>query len=304
MALQTEIWLKDIKEGMFANNEFVTYSVDQSAFASNKVVHVPQAGANPNVEINRSVLPATIAQRTDAELTYLLKEFTTDPILVRDIDETQVSYAKRQSILMGHMDAMNDRLGDQTAFDWAVSDTAQKANIVRTTGSVSANALAPSATGTRKSLTKADVLNLAGVFDDNNVPANDRYLLLNTRMYRELFTDSELLSKDFMVNSSQEKGVITELYGFKIMKRSKVVAYDASADPVKKAVGAAGAATDNLGCIAWQKSSVAKAMEGIKTYGETDKPEYYGSVFSAMAIYGAAILRTDLKGVGAIVQEA
>ena len=94
------------------------------------------------------------------------------------------------------------------------------------------------------------------------------------------------------------------LYGFKIMKRSKVVIYDNAADPVKKAVGAAGAATVNLGCIAWQRSSVARALEGIKTFGDTDVPEWYGSVFSSMAIYGSAILRSDIAGVGAIVQEA
>jgi len=304
MALQTEIWANDIKENLFANNEFVTMSVDQSAFAANKVVHVPQSGANPNVEINRSVLPAVAAQRTDSELTYLLNEFTTDPIVVRDIDETQTSYNKRQSILAAHMDAMNDRIGDQTAFDWAVSGTPQAANIVRTSGALVSDALAPTATGTRKKLDKVDVRNLAKRFDNQNAPSNDRFLLLNSDMFYQLFDDTALLSRDFMEKSSLEKGVITELYGFKIMKRSKVVIYDNAADPVKNAVGAAGAVTDNLGCIAWQRSTVARALEGIKTFGDTDVPEWYGSVFSAMAIYGSAILRADIAGVGAIVQEA
>jgi hypothetical protein len=304
MALQTEVWAKDIKENLFANNEFVTMSTDQSAFAANKVVHVPQSGANPNVEVNRSVLPATAAQRTDSELTYLLNEFTTDPIVVRDIDEIQTNYKKRQSVLMSHTDAMNDRMGDQTAYDWAVSGAPQAANIVRTSGALVADALAPSATGTRKKLDKKDVRDLARIFDNKNTPANDRFLLLNSDMFYQLFDDTTLLSRDFMEKSSQERGVITELYGFKIMKRSKVVIYDNAADPVKKAVGAAGAATDNLGCIAWQRSTVARAMEGIKVFGEIDAPEWYGSIFSAMAIYGSAILRADLAGVGAIVQEA
>jgi len=218
MALQTEIWANDIKENLFANNEFVTMSVDQSAFAANKVVHVPQSGANPNVEINRSVLPAVAAQRTDSELTYLLNEFTTDPIVVRDIDETQTSYNKRQSILAAHMDAMNDRIGDQTAFDWAVSGTPQAANIVRTSGALVSDALAPTATGTRKKLDKVDVRNLAKRFDNQNAPSNDRFLLLNSDMFYQLFDDTALLSRDFMEKSSLEKGVITELYGFKIMK--------------------------------------------------------------------------------------
>jgi len=304
MALQTEIWANDIKENLFANNEFITMSVDQSAFAANKVVHVPQSGANPNVEVNRTTLPATAAQRSDSELTYLLNEFTTDPIVVRDIDETQTSYNKRQSVLQSHMDAMNDRIGDQTAYDWAVSGTTQAANIVRTSGAASSDALAASATGTRKALDKKDVRNLAKRFDAQNVPANDRFLLLNSDMFYQLFDDTTLLSRDFMEKSSQEAGVITELYGFKIMKRSKVVIYDNAGNPVKKAIGAAGSATDNLGCIAWQKSSVCRAMEGIKTFGDQDKPEWYGSVFSAMAIFGASVLRSDIAGVGSIIQSA
>jgi hypothetical protein len=304
MALQTEIWRQDIEENLFANNEFATMSLDQSAFASNKVVHVPQSGANPTVEVNRSVLPATASQRADTELTYSLNEYTTDPIVVRDLEDIQTSYNKRQSVLQAHMDSMNDRIGDQTAFDWSVSGAPHTLNIVRTSGSLLSDALAPSATGTRKALDKIDVRNLAKRFDKQNVPANDRFLLLNSDMFYQLFSDSQLLSKDFMLGSSQEKGVITELYGFKIMKRSKVVIYDNAVDPVKKAVGAVGAIDDNLGCIAWQRSAVARAMQGIKTFGDTDVPEWYGSVFSAMAIYGSTILRSDIAGVGAIVQSA
>lgn len=304
MALQTEIWANDIKENLFTNNEFVLKSVDHSGFANNKVVHIPQAGANPNVEVNRSVLPAVAAQRTDTELTYLLNEFTTDPIVVRDVDEIQTSYSKRQSVLQSHMDAMNDRLGDQTAFDWAVSGAPQASQVVRTTGALSNTALAPGATGTRKILRRQDVRAIAQIFDGQSVPSSNRWLLLHSDMFYQLFDDTTLLSRDFMEKSSLEKGFITELYGFKILKRAKTVIYDNAADPVKKAIGAASAITDNLGCLAWQQSSVARALEGIKTFGDEDKPEWYGSIFSAMAIYGSAILRSDLAGVGAIIQEA
>ena len=304
MGLQKEVWAKDIVKGLFANNEFAKLGTDHSSYVSNKVVHVPQSGVNPNVVINRSVLPAVAAERTDAELTYLINEFTTDPIVVRDVDETQTSYAKRQSVLMGHMDAMNDALGDQTAYDWAVSGTAENTNVIRTTGTATATALSSSATGTRKELTRADVRNLARKFDVQNVPANDRYLLLDTQMFYQLFADDVLMNRDFMEKSSIEKGYITEIHGFKILKRSKVVIYTNATDPVKKAIGAAGAVTDNLGCIAWQKSSVASAMGGVKTYADENKPEWFGSVFSAMVLFGAAKIRTDLKGIGAIIQAA
>ena len=45
-------------------------------------------------------------------------------------------------------------------------------------------------------------------------------------------------------------------------------------------------------------------MGGVKTYADENKPEWFGSVFSAMVLFGAAKIRTDLKGIGAIIQAA
>lgn len=45
MALQVEIWVKSIIEGLFANNTFAARSVDHSEFVNEKTVHVPNAGA-------------------------------------------------------------------------------------------------------------------------------------------------------------------------------------------------------------------------------------------------------------------
>jgi hypothetical protein len=39
-------------------------------------------------------------------------------------------------------------------------------------------------------------------------------------------------------------------------------------------------------------------------YSDENKPEYYGSVFSAMVLHAAQVIRTDRAGVGAIVQIA
>ena len=119
MALQQEIWLNDIQEKLFAGNEFITRSTDHSAFVSNKIVHLPQAGILPTVEKDRASYPATIAQRTDADRTYNLGEFTTDPIHITDIDELQTSYDKRNSVLGQHIDVLNDRIALETAYSWA-----------------------------------------------------------------------------------------------------------------------------------------------------------------------------------------
>lgn len=86
------------------------------------------------------------------------------------------------------------------------------------------------------------------------------------------------------------------------MARPVVNVYDDSALPVKKAVGAAGAATDHLGALAFQMDYVSFAQGDIKVFADENKPEYYGSIFSAMVMMGGSILRTDQKGVAALVQ--
>jgi hypothetical protein len=107
MALQQEIWVQDIKETLHQGSEFVKTGTDHSAFVAKKTVHMPQSGAMTAIEKNRSSLPGTIAQRTDTELTYNLNEYTTDPVLITDLDELQTSYMKRQSVLSQHINAIN-----------------------------------------------------------------------------------------------------------------------------------------------------------------------------------------------------
>jgi hypothetical protein len=132
---------------------------------------------------------------------------------------------------------------------------------------------------------------------------NNRVLVLPSDMYYQLFSDTTLISGDYMNRSSLENGVIAQLYGFDIMMRSAVAVFDeATGTYTKKAVGAASAATDSLGALAFQTNSVSNALGDIKVFSDEDKPEYYGSIFSAMLMHGASKLRADEKGVASIVQ--
>lgn len=301
MALQTEIWVADIQEQLFAGNEFLNFAVNHDQYVNNKKVHVPQAGTGAAVEKNRSSLPATIAQRTDTDLEYSLSEFTTDPVLITDLDEIQTSYDKRQSVTGQHFALLSDRVAKDVLYNWAVEST----RVIRTTGATTALLPNATATGTRKKLTKEDLALLATRMDQDNVPADGRYIMLDSIMFGDLFTVSEIMSMEYMANSaSQPDGTIAKLFGFNIMKRSNVVTYTSAAGNVRKAVGASAAATDCAGSIAWSKYAVGKAIGDIKVFADVDKPEYYGSVFSALVNAGSSIIRSDNAGVWAIAQGA
>lgn len=299
--IRTEAWVRDIKENLFDDNPHVTKGINHSSFVSDSIVNVPQAGANPNVEKNRTSLPATVQQRTDTNLTYNIDEYTTDPFLIPNADVNTLSYNKRQSILRQHIDTINDDIGDQAGFVYATDTTARQ---VKTTGAASGDALAPGATGTRLALVKEDIRKVAQIFDADKVPKAGRMIVLDSDMYWQLFDDDTMTNRDHIGKAGLPEGVVNRLFGIDIMVRSKIVVYDVAND--KKAPGASPVVTDHLGCVAFHRNSVSWALNGIKVLArdESQNPEWYGTILSAIVRYAAAVLRTDEKGIVSIVQAA
>ena len=304
MALIKEIWVQDIQEALNRNADFLPYSVDHSAYIAFGVVHVPQSGANPTVNVNPTSLPLSITQRTDTDLTYNLNQYALSPTLITNIDELQNSYDKRQSVIGQQMSTLTQTVGDYTAVSWCASGAA---NIIQTTGTAGTS-LPPSGTGTRNAVALADIANLAKKLDKDNVQRTGRKLLMQADMFWELFTISEVVRASyngFQVNALAT-GVVAQLFGFDIMVRPTVAVF-AKTGTTAKAVGAAAAADDRLACIAWHPSTVSRALGAMNPLYDAGsngngKPEYLGSVFNMEVMLGSAILRTDMKGVAALVQ--
>jgi hypothetical protein len=298
-APRTEAYIADIKESLFDENLHAKMGINHSAFANNLTINVPQAGANPTVEVNRSSFPATIQERTDTNLAYSMDEFTTDPFKIPNKDIAELNYDKRQSLLRQHIDTINDRIGDQAGYNYATDTTARQ---VVTTGAASSTALAPGATGTRLALTKEDIRKAAAIMDNDRVPKAGRKLVLDSDMYYQLFDDDTMINRDTIGSAKLPEGVINRLFGFDIITRSKIVTYATGA--TKKAVGASTATTDKLGAVAFHQNSVSWAQTSINVMvrDEAQNPEYYATIMSALVRYGSAICRTDEKGIVSLIQ--
>jgi len=126
MGLLTEVWVADIKEELFFENEFLMLAEDHSSYIGNKVVHIPQSGTNPKVVKNRTELVADLQVRTDDEITYEIDNFTTDPFLVKDVEELNISYSKRQSVMGQHMATLRDSIAENTLLSWATEGKVPK----------------------------------------------------------------------------------------------------------------------------------------------------------------------------------
>lgn len=308
MALQQEIWIKEIKENLFPDDSFMKKATDHSMWVNYRTVHVPQAGAVPGVVQNRGVVPATVGGRVDTELTYNLNSYTTDPVLVQNFEQLQLSYDKRASVLKNIMSQLQFVVATQTLYAWAPSGAAR---IVRTSGSTSTGNLPHStATGSRKMLTLADVTRAKKRLDDDNVPSSGRILLLNSAMYNnDLLNITGVIYADSFGSPNMPTGVVARLMGFDIMMRSDVVVYDNTGTPVIKAINGDGSITspasnDNGAALAFHPDYVCHALGGITPFYKEQDPTYYGDIFSAEVAHGSSKLRSDQKGIVAIVQEA
>jgi hypothetical protein len=307
MALIKEIWVADVQEALNRNADFLPFSIDDSAYVAFGTVHIPQSGSNPTVVKNPATFPLQINERTDTDRTYSLDQFALEPTLITNLDELQISYDKRQSVLGQQISTLTQRIGDEVAIKWTATGAT---NLIGTTGAAVATALAPGATGTRKAVTLADIASLASKLDKDNVPRGNRKLLMSTDMFWELFAISDVIRASYNGFQNQgnvlQTGTVAQLYGFDIMMRP-VVSVFANSATSPKAFGAATATSDNLACIAFHSTTVRRAlgsMTPLYNAGSNGNglPEYLGSIFNMEVMLGAAIGRADMKGVAALVQ--
>jgi hypothetical protein len=306
MALQTEVWVQDIQENLFFENEFLNLATDHSAYIINALVHIPQAGSNPAVVKNRTELVADLQQRTDSEITYGVDNYTTDPFLVKNIDELQISYDKRQSILGQHIAVLGDTIAVNTLQTWAV--TGSTTHALRTTGADTGDeVLLPSATGTRKLLTTRDFARAAAKMDLDKVPKQGRYAVVPTVMYYNLFTDTELVANRARLSADMIKvGIVGDLHGFKIIYRGEVTKYTGAGANTIRPIGSTPAATDCAGAVLFSKFATTQAIGEIMVYLNEGEARSYGDIMSAEVNQGASFLRAGnwgrislIQGVGA-----
>lgn len=299
MAVQKEIWQRDLVKDFFADNSFASKSVNDDIYVNEgKKVHIPNAGAPADVEVNRQTLPAKTKERKDTDIEYTLDELTTDPVRIPFADTVELSYDKRNSVISQNKLNLIETASEILLKNWAPA----KANCVETTGT-EVNAHTAEATGKRKSLDKKDILALMTKMDAANLPQEGRYLLLDASMYAQLIESlTETESIGFFAAANVQKGVVGQLYGFNILKRSKVLVYTKAG--IVKDVNAKGAADDNAAGLAWHESCVSRALGEVKMFDSLNNPLYYSDIYSFLVRVGGAKRRTDKKGVYAIVQAA
>lgn len=297
MAIQREIWIGSIVEGLFADNSFLSKAFNADEFVNmGKVVHIPNAGAPSKTKKNRTSFPADVNTRTDVDLTFNLDEFTTDPIRIPHADTVELSYNKRESVLRQDKAALQEAVAKSMIYSWLP----EKKHCIETTGAA-VDAHSPNAAGKRKALCRADVEKLMTKFNADNIPQEGRYLLLDAYMYDQLLADlTSVQNQAFLASADAQRGILGKLFSFNVMMRSEVAVYGDGI--VKKTEDAAGAATDLAAGLAWHENSVCRALGEVNAFENEKDPTYYGDIYSFLVRAGGRPMREDVKGLIALVQ--
>jgi hypothetical protein len=299
MAVNVEMWQPLVKEALFKSNEFLSTMKNADEYVvGGSVVHIPQSGGPSDAKKNRLVLPANVHKRNDTDIVYPLDEYTTDPRLITNIDQVELSYNKMESIIREDTEGMMELVGDNILYD--VAKNVPTASKIATTGTAAA-ATAPGATGNRKIITEAELRAAKKLLNKMNVPKDDRYLIIDSDMFDQLMSDNNLRYA-FQQTVNLREGELPRLFGFQIIERSSVLVADNS--QVLKAPGAASATSDAAVALFYQRSFVERALGDVMIFEKMKDPTYYGDVISFLVRAGSRASRADNKGYGVIYQAA
>lgn len=313
MALNQEIWRKYILDQLKKDSSFImkSYRVDESNIVSGKIVHVPNAGARPNVTRNRTQFPATVVTRADADVVYLLDQYTTDPINITDIEKVELSYDKIASVLSSHVSILDETLGDWMAFNWLSNNTSTSAmtaaafaagTFVATAGSAGTGN-GPNSQGLKK-CTSAALRSARLIMNKLSVPKERRWCILPSIMYDELLEElatGTVANVELLKGANLPDGALMKLFGFNIMERSSVALMTKSTPTVIEP-GTAETSSHGYAGFCWQEDMVESAIGEIKMFENRDDPTYYGDIYSALVRGGGRARWADSKGVVPIVQ--
>lgn len=306
--VEVEIWANYIAENIYKNNQFLNHAFNADEYVlQGKVVHIPQSGAASDVVKNRSSLPATVAKRTDTDVTYAIDEYTTDPRLIPNADTVELSYDKMDSVMRDDMNALSETVAENMLIAWAPSAAAK---IERTTGGGGDNptivaAHTTGATGNRVAYHEKDLLKMMTKANADNIPQDGRFAMFDAQGYEQVISSlTANQHAEYAKHYNAETGVLGRLHSWNIMMRSTALVYDNEATPVVKAYAAEAAITDNSAALFWHKDAVERAKGEIVAFHDDKNPQFYGDLMSFLMRMGGRKRRNDGKGVYALVQQA
>jgi N4-gp56 family major capsid protein len=265
-AFVPEIWSDEILDALqhrLVMAKLVNTDFSDMVRGKGDVIHIPEIS---NLSANDKVSRAAVTVQTPGaestkditinkhkEVSFLLEDLAEiqTSVQLRGIYTRRAGYAIAQAI---DTDLINEAIADFTVIDATSTTNAQ-------------------------TLAEDDVLIAKTILDENDCPADDRYIVVAPQQYNELLAIPRFTQAD-TVGSGQpiHTGVIGQLHGFTVWMTQQIAA--------------SGSATDaTINNLAFHRDALALCMQMDPRVQANYIPEYLGWLVTADTVYGLNSLR-------------
>ncbi|MCW3168915.1 hypothetical protein OMO38_10315 [Chryseobacterium sp. 09-1422] len=258
--LQTEVWIADIKEQPLPDTSFITQSQDLSAFVRNNILHLAEAGVDPDVFLNyftenNEELP--IQDINDIPHEVILQIWSTAQTKHNNLLDAELSYDKRASILNRHRNALAKNMAQRTAFSWSAASNDAFNKIINL--------------GANDSVIDA-FIDMRAFMKKLDIDMSTMNVILQSDHEARIQKEDKKLYKEII----SEKGAT--LYDFKIHSYSKTPYYTAAG--AKKPWGSTIEATDKQASNIWSSEEVFRCTGDVEVYPTLKHSGWQSDLFS------------------------
>ena len=241
--LQTEVWIAGIKENPIPNNSFVYQSVDLSQYVEHNKLHLAEAGIEPTVHEDYFATannPLPVANIEDIANEVVLHTYSTEQTRHRQLQEIELAYDKRSSVIQRHRVSLAKNIGKRAAYAWAPKKDDAWNKVCN---------LAASDSVIDAIIDIKSFLEGKDIYDGINI-------CLNADHFARIRKEDKLLYKDIM-NENQ-------MYGIKVFRYNQTPLYTKTGE--KKPFGATKDTDDKQSSIVWVTDEVFRCFGDVEMY--------------------------------------
>lgn len=251
----TEVWTGEVvKQFSDAENEaFLNGVPDYSRFAENDVIHLVDAGVNPDVLINNTTYPIDVQNLSETDIAISLDKYQTKATPITDDELYACSYDKMKLRKEQHGDAIAENKHNKAIHAFAPATNTDSTPVLATTGEVTAEG--------RRRLTTDDIITAKHKLDKLKVPAQGRRLVLCSDHIEDLLRQDQKFANQFY---NYTTGKIANLYGFEVYEYSSNPVYTTAG--AKKSFGAVAGTGEFEASVIFYVKNMFKANGSTKMY--------------------------------------
>lgn len=280
MAIEKQIWIDLIKEGLVPNTSFMSQSVDMTEFVDYNKINLAEAGVDPDVLIDNTVFPVPAAQRSDSPLELPLHTFDTKNTIVRNVEEKESSYNKMDSVVRSHRNALVKKTSAFAAYNWCPTENGIYTPVLATSSAANKAGY--------KRLSFEDLLLMEAKYRELDVDMDSLVAVLTPMHLADLMAEDMKLYREILASK--------KAFSFNLFNFSQLPIFDATTMR-KKAFGAAVDPTkDAPASLFYCKDEVMRAQGTVEVFAKYKDPDQRGDVLGFQQRFTALSIRGKYMG--------